>query len=898
MVDLHRHDEFSFYDGSGKATELAKIAKEKGLTSLGLSNHGNTSGLVQHYDACKAEGIKPILGVESYFLPKYKEQKRGFHLCLFAKDVEGYRNINILQSEGDLIKYYNPIITFDMLEKYNKGIICTSACVAGYLSQAIIHNKYDNAKKFIERMVDIFGDDFYIEIQPYKVSEPGLQENVNIALVDLAKKFDVKCILTSDSHRGRKEDLDSYLAMHMLKNNSEEHINHIRKTYSQRYMPNRSEMQKRFVRMHEDDFGRMQAIKLAHIMQDNLEEIESKVDGEIIDTIASVYSLPKFDKSIDSFTLLKRNVRKGLKERGIYKDNYIARANEELEVIHGNNFDDYFLIVQEYTKWAKDNGIEVGPGRGSGCNCLVNFALGITDVDPIYFDLDWKRFIREDKKQLPDIDIDFETRRRPEVIDHIINRYEGHAVQVASYGMYKVDNLINDIVKLYEIDKEEVKNIKRLVSQFKDEEKQIDTVSLMADDKAQIIDTQYDGLISTFCFLYNKVKYIGTHAAGVAISDRDIYYYTAVRHDKTTGKKFSSYNLVDLERCGMIKYDILGLTTLSTIQELKKSTGDSKDIIEIITDPKVLKAFSVGDTQGIFQYDADYVQQMLKDIHADSFNDVAAVSAMNRPGPLSLKMPERYMNAKLNYTDDTNKPIYYKYIKDTYGCVLYQEQINAIAVEYGGLNWNQADKLRKMDDPSSLKSRLLLEQYHDEFLGIFVKGMKRYNVKRQEATDLFESFLNYSFNKGHTVGYAIVSFIEMYYKVHYPMNFWAIKLNQANEDQAFKYEHAAIESGQLILTPHVNGTAKYSIMKFMGEDCIIKGLCSIKNVGEKAAAAIENERKRHGKFKDRDDFDDRFEKRVVNARTRQALVDAGALTFIPKEYKDRVERYNIGIMSR
>lgn len=402
MVDLHRHDEYSFYDGSGKAIELAKVAVEKGYTSLGLSNHGNTNGLIQHYDACKSVGIKPIMGVEGYFLPKYKPQTRGFHLCLFAKNLKGYENMNRIQSLGEMQKFYNPIWDFDMLEKYHEGLICSSACVAGYLAQCIIKSEHDKARKFLRKMKKIFGDDFYIEVQPYKISEEGVQEMVNIEAIKLADELDIKCILTSDSHRGRKEDIEPYIKMHELKNPSEEYIQHVRETYSERYMPTEDEIRTRFCNMHRNDFG-VKVRSMARDMVANLEEIEDKVDGDIIDQLSQIYSLPKFDEEQDSYKLLVSKVKAGLKRLGLSKKpEYVERAKEELHVIKSNNFEDYFLIVQDYTLWAKSNGIGVGPGRGSGCNCLVNYALGITEVDPIYFDLDFKRFIREDKKTLPD----------------------------------------------------------------------------------------------------------------------------------------------------------------------------------------------------------------------------------------------------------------------------------------------------------------------------------------------------------------------------------------------------------------------------------------------------------------------------------------------------------------
>lgn len=899
MFDAHRHDEFSFFDGSGKAIELAQLAKEKGYTALGLTNHGNTSGLIQHYDACKAVGLKPVLGVEAYFLPVYKENKRGFHLCLYAKNLEGYKNINAIQSEGEKQKYYNPIITFEILEKYSEGVICSTACVAGFLAQCIINNKHLQAKKFLKRMLKIFGDDLYIEIQPYKVSEKGLQERVNVEAIKLAEEFGIKCIFTSDSHRGRKEDLESYIAMHMLKNKNPEYVNHIRNTYSARYMPNKDEMQKRFLKMHENDLGIAKCKRIIAEVERNMDEFEEKVEGDIIDQLSSVYSLPKFDEEQNSYVLLKSKVKEGLKEKGIYKKNYIKRALEELKVIKNNNFEDYFLIVQDYVKYAKNKGIVAGVGRGSGCNCLINYALGITEVDPIIFGLDYKRFIREDKKQLPDIDVDFETDRRNEVIEYMVNKYKGHAVQIASYGMYKVDNLVNDVVKLYdEMEKEDIKNIKKLVNDHKDSEKMVDIEKLKSNSLAKKYNAKYNGIIDNFCFLYNKVKYIGTHAAGVAVSKLPIYYYTAVRYDKKSNKYFSSYNLVDLERIGIIKYDLLGLNTLNSLKDYAEKSGVKPDILDMIKDKKILNKFACGNSDGVFQFDSHAAQSILKQINVDSFKDVVAANAMDRPGPLSLGIPEKYAMAKETWVEKENKPVYSKYINDTYGCILYQEQVNSIAVEYGGLNWNQADKLRKMDDPGSFKARKLLEQYHDEFLNVFIRGMKKHGVGRSEASELFGKFLNYTFNKGHAVGYTLISFYEMFYKVYYNTIFWQVKLKYCSDENEWKFQNLAVKDGALILTPHVNGSAHYSIANVDNEDCILMGISSIKGVGDKVAKSIEEEIKKNGNYKDIDDLCDRLPKRIITSRVKEALKENGACIFDKKRYFDHVMRYNIELASR
>lgn len=396
MIDLHRHSECSTFDGFGKPEELAAIAKNLGHTSLGVSDHGNTNSLVRHFYACKEEGIKPIMGIEGYFLPVHKPQTRGFHLCVFSKNKQGYTNMNTLQFEGEKQKYYNPIWDFKLLEEYSEGLICTSACVASYLARCIQAGNLVQAERYLEKMVEIFGDDFYIEVQPYVVTDEGLQEKINVESIRLGKKLGIKCILTSDSHYGSKEDFDTYMKMHEIAKHDGMDI---AATYKERYIPTEKELKQRFYKMHRKDFGDEATKKLANEMIRNLEEIEDKVDGNILDELE--LELPQYDETQCSLELLKTKTKEGLKKRGKWNKEYATRVKEELSVIEYHGFEDYFLMVADYTNWAKDQGILVGPGRGSGCNCLVNYALRITDVDPILFDLDFSRFLRIDKKKMP-----------------------------------------------------------------------------------------------------------------------------------------------------------------------------------------------------------------------------------------------------------------------------------------------------------------------------------------------------------------------------------------------------------------------------------------------------------------------------------------------------------------
>lgn len=898
MFDLHRHDEFSFYDGSGKAKDLALLAKEKGFTALGLTNHGNTSGNILHYDACKEAGIKPIMGCEGYFLPKYKPQTRGYHLILIAKDIKGYKNLNIIQTLGDAQKYYNPIWDFEMLEKYSDGLICTSACVASYSSQCILKGEKEKAKKYLEKMQNIFGDDFYIEIQPYVVSEKNMQENVNIALIYLAKQLGIPLILTSDSHRGRKEDIDVYLKMHALKKNDEEYLQHVYETYYERYMPDVNDMLDRFIDMHKKDFSKDECKNLAKKMYNSLEEIEDKVSDKIIDDIAEMPSLPKFKEGVDSHELLKEKIIIGMKERKIYnKQEYRDRIKQEMEVISSKHFEDYFLIVQDYVNWAKDNGIMVGPGRGSGCNCLLNYILKITDVDPIYFDLDFRRFINPERNKLPDIDIDFETSRRGEVINYLIEKFPNCSCRIASYGAFKLANLLNDLVKTYpDFIKDDIWPLKKTISKYINPDTDIIDVALLKQDSnAQYYNSKYDKIIDAFIFLYNKVKYMGTHASGAAVSANNIFYYTAIRTDKD-GNKFSTYNLSDLERIGIIKYDLLGLNTMQLIGELRKMTGKNGVTKKDFEDKKIMEQFGLGHTDGVFQYDKQAAKDILIKIHADNMNDIIAGSAMNRPGPLSMGIPDLYGESKYTWANQIDKPKYAKLLDETYGNVLYQEQIINICCQFGGLSFDDANKVRKMGDEPQL-----VRKYGEQFWKTFSEGMKKHGVSKQEAKELFDVFTStYSFNKGHATGYGLISLEEMYYKVYYPNEYWYIKIKYAHTDEEYdKFCKLAVKDGSVIFLPHVNySNAKTRLRKIKGESCIQQGLSDLKGVGEKAGNFIHEELERNGIFQDFDDFYDRCKSRVVTSRVINILKENGALEFNKKKYIQRVTKYNAALYSR
>lgn len=907
-LDLHRHDEMSTFDGFGKALDLARLAKEQGLTALGISNHGNMNGIVEHWQACKQLEIKPILGVEAYFQPKFnkEEPKRdSFHLCLFAENLEGYKNLNKIMTTSNLEqKYYKPICDFDLLEKHSEGVICTSGCIASFISQLIIKGREPILRKAIEKFIDIYGSNFYIEIQPYKLDERTpedvkLQEKVNIKLVKLAKKYKLKMILTSDSHYGNRNDYKTYMKMHEIKG----HAEFAGDTYTERYMPTEEELIERFIDMHTKDFDDPVEIAMKGI--EGLKDIEEKVDGEILDKLE--LKLPKV--SDDSARVLKKNIVKGLKEKDKYNKEYLDRCKQEYDVIVHHGFEDYFLIVQDYTKYAKSIGIKVGPGRGSVCNSALAYALDITEVDAVYFGLDFTRFLRKDKAKLPDIDLDFETDRRQEVIDYILEKYPGQAAQICSYGLYKIDNLLNDLAKVcgvgnYEydekgkekfvVDKVELKAIKDYINK-KVIDDQFIYGNVSQEAQCRKYDKQYDNIILHFGKMYKKVRYIGTHAAGVAVVGGDLLEYTSLekRGSKDSVKITTAYDLNNMEAINAIKYDMLGLRTLSITKELEDMTNECFSY-EWLEDPEIYKYFSEGRTDGIFQFEKRTAKNILMDIQTDSFDDVVAASALNRPGPLSLGMPQHYAQSKLS-GDYGNEP-WSDYVEKTYGTIVYQEQITAICREVGLLSHADADKVLKfMKGTQMVESAIRAREKEEKRIKeIFRNGCnKTKGLSSKEADDLYDKITVYSFNQGHSTGYSLISLQQMFFKVKYPEQFWYTTLKYAANDMALHtLKIEAVREGNVILLPHVNFGSQYKIVTIDGDHALAEGLSNIKNVGMKAAQAIEDERIANGKFRSKKDFIERVPKRQVHAGVMKALEESGALLFNKNMYFERVSKYN------
>ena len=903
FFDLHRHTEYSLFDGFGKSINLAKHAKGLGYRALGISDHGTISGLIKHYQACNEVGIKPVMGCEIYFQPKFNKknpQRKSYHLNLFVKNLQGYKNLCHIMTEANTKQfYYKPIVDFKLLEKYSDGLICTTACIASATSQAILNGHRSTAERLLDKFKEIFKDDLYVEIQPYKIDAQGTQQRTDYELMGMARRKHIKCILTSDSHFGSKEDFDTYCKMHEIGKTTLD----VKRTYSERYMPTEYEITERFANIYKKKFKR--PMELAERFADNMKEIYNKVDDNILDGLE--LELPKI--SDDGAKQLETLTKQGLKNRNKWNKEYWKRCKEELEVINYHGFADYFLIVRDYITWAKENGIETGKGRGSVCNCLVAYAAGITEVDSIKYNLDFSRFMRKEKKALPDIDLDFERDRRQEVIDYVINKYPNKAIQICSYGMYGVDNLVNDLASVCnlkttkDVDWFEADENKKVIAEIKSYIKgfivddELNMSNLLNGYRTEEFNEKYDNIIKHFSKLYGKIKYLGKHAAGVAVVGTDISDYTCIiMRDRKTGALSSCFDKDDLEHINCVKFDMLGLKTMSEMRELREKTGHT--ITEEDEESKeVIEGFREGRTDGIFQMEKSAPKKILDMIQCDCVNDIIAVNALNRPAPLQLHMHETYAHNKLSDKVDKNTP-YYKYTQETYGTMLYQEQTVEVAQKVGHLTPQQSfDMLKIMKKAENLTKPEyipIIEKMKKDFF----RGCKKEGLTKEQTNSIWASMLIYGFNKGHSTGYALISIDQMFYKVHYPTQFWYVKMKYADNDaDIFKYSQFAVKDGAVVMLPHVNYSAKTSLRKMDGEDVIQQGLSIIKGIGEKAAETIEEER-RKGVFKSYDDFYDRCKGRSVTKGVIKTLKEQGALEFNKNKYMSRVVKYNSTLMAR
>lgn len=869
-VNIHRHDMFSLFDGFGRAENAAEYAKSLGQTALGLTNHGNVCGLIEHYTACKAAEVKPLLGVEAYFQPKFDKQQPRYHLTLLAKNLEGYHNLMRMISHANRETFYKtPNVDMETLEKYGKGVIVMTACVAGFVPRLILGNHFELGEKAVRWFKKRFGDDFFFEVMPIYLPS---QKIVNEKLIKWSEKYDVKVVMTMDSHFVAEEDYDTYQVMHKLAQS------YAQADYSKRFMPNEKFIKREWRNMHPD-------INPIEYME-NAEYVASMCDVDL--TFSEM--VPKLEWGMSSRDKLKQLAAHSLKKLGKWDDKYKEQLKKELKVIFDKKFEDYFLLCYDIVNYAKTKGIGVGFGRGSVCGSLLAYAIGLTQVDPLILKTDFERFLRPNRNTMPDIDMDFESTRRGEVVDYILKKYEGKAAPITAFGYYRVKNLLNDLDKLYGgIDKRDMDHMRDRLNEICGGSEVHLLMSYVTFDDlykhkdVRKLNVRYPDLMKHFAKLYGQVRFIGRHAAGVAIAVDDIEKYTALMRVRDTLQ--TSYDFESLGKINMLKIDILGLATVSLVSDVNRLTGEQFRY-NILNDKMVYKAFTNGETDGIFQFEKAGAKHILAKVKPRNMQDLIACNALNRPAPIELGILDEYLDGKAGDVD-TTKP-WYKYTADTYGAIVYQEHVMRIAKQLAQLDWDDIDKILKLwhkvvDPKDPLRMR-------------FVQGAVRHGGMTEEAAaDLYNKMTMYLFNKGHGAGYSLLSFYCMYLKLYHSLEyFYALLKNEPQDIKREVYKADAVRHGVVILLPHVNGSVDYSIIEIDGHKVIQEGLASVKGVGRVSATEIV----KLGPYKNKAEFIAKVPKKYANVRVIKALEDIGALEFDKKKFYNRVIRYNSSLVSK
>jgi len=878
-VNLHRHDCFSFFDGFSKPKDAIEYAKQMGQQAIGITNHGNMCGAISHYTECKDAGIKPIIGIEVYFQIKFNKDKKSSHLCLFAQNKEGYSNITKIITLANANNFYRrPIVDLEMLAKYNKGIIVTTACVAGLPARMVLAKREDLAIEFILLMNKLFEDRFYLEIMPYNVyddNKVNMQKIVNEFYIKMNKKYYIPCILTCDSHYVKRNDYDTYQMMHAISKHA------ALADYAQRYMPTEKEVSERFELMHHSSPN-----EYLRTTKELADSVDLELDFKEI--------IPKYKCDIPSKDMLKKLIIKGLKSRGKYIYEYRKRLKMEYEVVIDLGFEDYFLLCYDIVDYARKNGIGVGPGRGSVCGSLLAYALRITDVDPILLGTDFERFLRKDKRKMPDIDIDFCQTRRKEVIDYICNKYKNRTAQIATFGFYKTKNLANDLAKVYEMPADILNKTKKLIKNLlEDNIEELDKNEFLHNRRFEYLQEDYPDFIKHFIKLYGQVKFIGKHAAGVAITEDEISNYCPLM--RIRGQIQCGYDLIALSKINILKLDILGLATVSAMNLACKEADINLEDVSL-DDKNVYKEFSLGNTDGIFQFEKSGAKEILKKIEPKNMQELIAATALNRPAPIQLGILDQYVAGK---NGEVNKnTLLYKQAKETYGCVVYQEQVMKICRNIAHMDWPDVEKVMKVLKVKGGVRGIYRDETTtmDSLQRTFIDGAKKYSgMKERAAAELYDKMTMYLFNKGHGAGYSMISYYQMYLKHYYPLEFYyAILKHESLDIKREAYKACAVRDGIVILLPHINGTAEDSITTVEGEKAIQEGMSAIKNVGLKTAKEIE----RLGPYEDEYELTEKVPKRSCTSRVVEALMEGGAMEFDQTKYFDRVTRYNSTLYSK
>lgn len=891
FVHLHNHTHYSLLDGLTKIDELVKYAKEQGSPAVAITDHGTMYGVIEFYQKCKKAGIKPIIGVEAYLAPKSRFDKlnrsdaKNYHLILLVKNAIGYQNLIKLTSAAHLEGfYYKPRIDWELLEKHHEGLIASSACLGGEIAQYILASDLEGAKKRVLEYNALFGQgNYYLEMMDHP-ELPG-QERVNSALIAISKETGVPLIATNDIHYFKKEDAQAQDILLCLQNKKKI-----------------------------DDKDRMSMVGCGdYSMRSNAEMIEAfkHIPEAIANTLKIAemcdleielgnIQLPHFEvpAGYDGNSYLRFLCEEGIKERYKNLDKNSEQAKQikermdfELSVIEKMGWPSYFLIVSDFVTWSKNNGIVVGPGRGSAAGSLVCYLTGITNLDPLKYDLLFERFLNPERVSMPDIDMDFADTRRGDVLQYVAEKYgEDHVSQIITFGTMAARAAVRDVGRVLNMPYDFCDSLAKDIPMFTKLDDAVKTVPELKEKYKK--DPDAKRVLDFALRLEGVARHTSTHACGVLITKNPLTDHAPIQYASSSDKTIvSQYSLHPVEDLGLLKMDFLGLKNLTIIEAalkiIKNTRGLKINIDDIpLDDEPAYELFQRGETTGVFQFESSGMKRYLRDLKPNQFEDIIAMVALYRPGPMEW-IPDyisgKHGDKKVAYLHPKLEPI----LSRTYGVAIYQEQVMQIARDLAGFSMGQADVLRKAMGKKIVS--LLAEQKEK-----FVDGCVKNSIHKELAEKIFsfiEPFAGYGFNRSHAACYAMIGYQTAYLKAHWPVEFMAALLSSDQHDT----DRIAIEidecrnMGVKIMAPDVNesfnsftvvttGTAEQKVVANDEKvDTIRFGLNAVKNVGEHIVEVIIKERKENGPYKDLFDFLERVSDRDLNKKSLESLIKCGAL---------------------
>jgi len=891
FVHLHNHTQYSLLDGALKIDHLIQRAKEYRMPALAITDHGNMFGAIEFYKKAIASGIKPIIGSEVYVAPTNRTRKEpqrglpdtGFHLILLVRNNDGYKNLIKLSTAGYLEGFYHkPRIDKEILRKHSEGLVGFSSCLKGEIPWLLYNNKHKKAKEIALDYRRIFGEkNFFLEIQDHGLEE---EEKAKELLLELSQQTQIPLVCTNDCHYLNKEDFEAHDALLCIQTGKMiADSDRLRFGTDQLYFKSPEEMKKLFgdfpeaventVRIAEEcnlqlEFGRFH---LPHLpIPQGYDDLDS-----YLEYLAKLGLAKRFSK-----------VTPGLEQRLEY----------ELKIIKQMGYAGYFLIVKDFIDYAKSKGIPVGPGRGSAASSLVSYSLGITNIDPIKYGLLFERFLNPERISLPDIDIDFSDMGRENIIKYVINKYEkDNVAQIITFGRMAARAVVRDVGRVLGMPYSEVDKIAKKIPWEPD--MTLDRALELQPELKQLYqdDPQIKKLINYSQTLEGLSRHASTHAAGVVIAPTKLTEFLPL-YKSNKDEITTQYDMKGIEDIGLLKMDFLGLRTLTVIDETLKMLQEKRSVLldfdKIPLDnKKVFELFSNGETVGIFQFESSGMREYLKKLKPESLEDLTAMNALYRPGPLDSLMIDEYIERKhgkkhVKYEHSLLEPI----LKETYGVIVYQEQVLKVASDLAGYSLGKADILRKA--MGKKKSEMMAQQKEE-----FLKGAKRAGIKEKTSEKIFElisRFARYGFNKAHSVGYAYLAYQTAYLKAHFPVEFLAATMSSemGNSSRIVILMEECRRMGIEVLPPDVNeSVGKFTVVK----DKIRFGLSAVKNVGENAIKSVISAREKHGRFKSLFQFCERVDLRAVNKKSLESLILAGALDSVNSHRSQLVSSVDLAI---